>query len=174
MDQLFEFLKEMGVAGYNAKRLVQQATGFEDVALARTQELMDVPPDAGDSKYTQLKKAFSEAFRGVLQERKVKEQDKRHTEVVQEYERGRAKGIIPTRKQLEDMIAELYNSDEIMECVPRNVLQELREDPEALKAKMLEWGMTGTTMVHEMVGVSEPVEDGAGKEEADSDFDIPF
>jgi len=173
MVNLFEFLKDMGIPGYNAKRLSEQARGNEQIALDRAEELMDVPPEAGDSKYTQLKKAFSDAFRDAAQRRKAEELDKQHTATVQEYERGRAKGIIPTPKQLEAMIVELYENDGIMECTPRNVPKGLREDPIALKAKLLEWGMIGTTLVHEMVGVESSAEEKV-EAEADEDFGIPF
>ena len=82
-----------------------------------------------------------------------------------EWEHSQERGFVASKKQLEDQVADLYDSDQILEYAPRNIPQELREDPVALKAKLLEWGIKGASMVHEMMGVEPPKE---------ADDDVPF
>ena len=172
-EEIYETAKDLGVPGPLARRLATLAMGYEEAIIAEIDRLADIPTKEGESKYIQLKRAIGELIREAHRQRKSEEVEKQHAAVVQEYERGRAKGIIPTPKQLEAMIVELYENDGIMECTPRNVPKGLREDPIALKAKLLEWGMIGTTLVHEIVGVESSAEEKV-EAEADEDFGIPF
>ena len=83
-----------------------------------------------------------------------------------EWQYSQDRGFVADKKQLEDQIAEAYDSGEILNYVPRSIPPELREDPQALKAKLLEWGIKGAALVKDMVAVAkdaEPTED-----------DIPF
>lgn len=83
-----------------------------------------------------------------------------------EWQHSQERGFVADRKQLEDQIVEAYDSGDILDYAPRNIPPELREHPEALKAKLLEWGIKGAGLVKDMVA--------AAKDAEPNDDDIPF
>ena len=165
-QEIFEMAKDLGVPGPSARRLADISTGYEQLASEAILRVSEIPTDPGQSRYLQFKTAIEDGIRAAHQEKKAREEDERHEERVKDYERGRAKGIVPTKEQLEEMVLKAYNSGEILEMTPRNIPKELREDPEALRAKLLEWGAKGAALVKDMVT--------AAKDSPPNDDDIPF
>ena len=113
-------------------------------------------------------------FNRLLKERINSDRDARKQNAVaaevaaweREWRYSQERGFNATPDQLKAQIAELYESGEILEHAPRNIPPELREDPGALKVKLLEWGVKGASLVHDIVA--------AAKDSTPTDDDIPF
>ena len=165
-EEIREIAEDLGIPSPLAKRLAMQAMGYEDAVLKEIERIAEIPTKEGESKYLQIKKTIGEVAREAHRVKKAEEADIKQAQLIKEYERGKERGFVASKKQLEDQVADLYDSDQILDYAPRNIPQELREDPVALKAKLLEWGIKGASLVHEMIGIEPPAEK--------ADDDIPF
>lgn len=161
----------LGLSGKDEQSVARSCTDWGEDMIEGILDLMtkEEPRRKGVQKELRIAQ-FNRLLKGRIKADSQARKDSALMAEIKQWERewrhSQERGFAADRKQLEDQILELSESDEIMNFAPRNVPQELREDPQALKAKLLEWGIKGASLVHDMI---------AAAAEADLvEGDIPF